>query len=67
MHKSRVDEVVKGLSARLQKVKLGYGLDKDTTMGPLHSRRRSFVDSLIKEAKDSGATCWNSASCPAVT
>jgi len=57
VHKSRLDEVVKGLSARLQKVKLGYGLDKDTTMGPLHSpAQKTFVDSLIKEAKDSGAT-----------
>ena len=56
VHKSRVDEVVKGLSARLEKVKLGYGLDKGTTMGPLHSpAQKSFVDSLIKEAKESGA------------
>jgi acyl-CoA reductase-like NAD-dependent aldehyde dehydrogenase len=56
VHTSRVDEIVKGLSARLQKVKLGYGLDKDTTMGPLHSpAQKAFVDSLIKEAKDAGA------------
>jgi acyl-CoA reductase-like NAD-dependent aldehyde dehydrogenase len=56
VHQSRVDEVVKGLSARLEKVKLGYGLDKGTTMGPLHSpAQKSFVDSLIKEAKESGA------------
>ena len=56
VHESRVDEVVRGLSARLEKVKLGYGLDKDTTMGPLHSpAQKAFVDSLIKEAKDSGA------------
>ena len=56
VHKSRVDEVVKGLSTRLEKVKLSYGLDKDTTMGPLHSpAQKTFVDSLIKEAKDSGA------------
>src|ERR1700742_1375613 len=56
VHKSRAEEVVKGLSARLQKVKLGYGLDKDTTMGPLHSpAQKKFVDDLIREAKDSGA------------
>src|SRR5262249_29822145 len=56
VHKSRVDEVVKGLSARLEKVQLGYGLDKGTTMGPLHSpAQKAFVDSLIKEAKESGA------------
>nr|PZN77126.1 MAG: aldehyde dehydrogenase [Pseudomonadota bacterium] len=57
VHKSRVDEVVQGLSKRLEKVKLGYGLDKDTTMGPLHSpAQKAFVESLIKEAKESGAT-----------
>ena len=56
VHTSRVDEVVKGLSARLEKVKLGYGLDKETTMGPLHSpAQKAFVDTLIKEARDSGA------------
>ncbi len=56
VHQSRVDEVVKGLCARLQKVKLGYGLDQGTTMGPLHSlAQKAFVDSLIEEAKQSGA------------
>jgi len=56
VHRSRMDEVVKGLSARLEKTKLGYGLDKDTTMGPLHAKsQKTFVDSLVKEAKDSGA------------
>ena len=53
---SRVDEVVKGLSARLQKVKLGYGLDAGTTMGPLHSpAQKKFVDELVQEAKSAGA------------
>ncbi len=56
VHKSRVDEVVNGLSARLKKTKLGYGLDKDTTMGPLHSpAQKTFVEALIREAKDAGA------------
>lgn len=56
VHRSRMDEVIEGLSARLAKVRLGYGLDKDTTMGPLHSpAQKAFVESLIKEAKDSGA------------
>jgi len=37
-------------------VKLGYGLDKSTTMGPLHSpTQKTFVEGLIREAKDSGA------------
>jgi acyl-CoA reductase-like NAD-dependent aldehyde dehydrogenase len=57
VHTSRIDEVVSGLSARLQKAKLGYGLDAATTMGPLHSpAQKTFVDALIQEAKDSGAS-----------
>ena len=57
VHNSRIDEVLEGLSVRLRKVKLGHGLDKGTTMGPLHSAaQKAFVESLIREAKDSGAT-----------
>ncbi|CAN5359035.1 aldehyde dehydrogenase family protein [soil metagenome] len=56
VHESRVDELVAGLTARLDTVKLGYGLDADTTMGPLHSPvQKAFVDEIIQEAKDSGA------------
>ena len=56
VHRSRVDEVVSGLSARLEKVKLGYGLDAGTTMGPLHSpAQKAFVEELIREARDAGA------------
>jgi len=56
VHRSRMDEVVKGLSARLEKTKLGYGLDPATTMGPLHApTQKKFVDELIAEAKASGA------------
>ena len=56
VHASRLDELVQGLTARLEKVQLGYGLDADTTMGPLHSPvQKAFVDELIQEAKDSGA------------
>jgi acyl-CoA reductase-like NAD-dependent aldehyde dehydrogenase len=55
VHQSRVDEAVKGLSVRLEKVKLGYGLEPGTTMGPLHSpAQKVFVDGLIKEARDAG-------------
>lgn len=55
-HRSRMDEVVKGLSDRLSKTKLGYGLDQETTMGPLHSpMQKKFVEELIQEAKDAGA------------
>jgi acyl-CoA reductase-like NAD-dependent aldehyde dehydrogenase len=56
VHESRLDELVAGLASRLEKVKLGYGLDADTTMGPLHSPvQKAFVEELIQEAKDAGA------------
>ncbi|HWK20302.1 MAG TPA: aldehyde dehydrogenase family protein [Microbacteriaceae bacterium] len=56
VHRSRMQEVVDGLSARLERTKLGYGLDADTTMGPLHSPiQKAFVDELIEEAKEAGA------------
>jgi acyl-CoA reductase-like NAD-dependent aldehyde dehydrogenase len=56
VHRSRMDEVVNGLAARLQKTKLGYGLDPETTMGPLHSpAQKKFVEELIAEAKAAGA------------
>ncbi|MCU1614657.1 MAG: aldehyde dehydrogenase family protein [Frankiales bacterium] len=56
VHRSRLDEVVDGLSARLDKAVIGYGLDADTTLGPLHSPiQKAFVLDLIEEAKASGA------------
>ncbi len=56
VHRSRMDELVNGLAERLKKVKLGYGLDPATTMGPLHSpAQKKFVEELIVEAKASGA------------
>ena len=56
VHRSRMDELVAGLEARLEKTVLGYGLDEGTTMGPLHQgAQKAFVDELIQEAKDAGA------------
>jgi acyl-CoA reductase-like NAD-dependent aldehyde dehydrogenase len=56
VHESRLDEVVAGLSARLENAVIGYGLDEGTTMGPLHSPvQKAFVAEIIEEAKDSGA------------
>jgi acyl-CoA reductase-like NAD-dependent aldehyde dehydrogenase len=56
VHSSRLAEVVDGLSDRLGKAVIGYGLDEGTTMGPLHSSaQKAFVEELIQEAKDAGA------------
>ncbi|WP_202980456.1 aldehyde dehydrogenase family protein [Microbacterium caowuchunii] len=56
VHRSRLDEVVAGLTARLEKVVIGYGLDEGTTMGPLHQpAQKAFVEEIISEAKEAGA------------
>ncbi|HLS48736.1 MAG TPA: aldehyde dehydrogenase family protein [Actinomycetaceae bacterium] len=56
VHRSKMDELVAGLSARLENVVLGDGLDEKTTMGPLHQpAQKEFVAQLIQEAKDAGA------------
>lgn len=56
VHRSKMDELVAGLTARLEKVVLGDGLDEKTTMGPLHQpAQKKFVEELIQEAKDAGA------------
>lgn len=56
VHRTRQDELVAGLEARLNQVKLGYGLDEGTTMGPLHQpAQKAFVEEILQEAKDAGA------------
>ena len=56
VHRSRLDELVAGLSERLEKAVVGYGLDEGTTMGPLHQpAQKTFVEELIAEAKAAGA------------
>lgn len=56
VHRSRMDELVAGLSERLEKAVIGYGLDEGTTMGPLHSPgQKAFVAEIIEEAKQAGA------------
>jgi acyl-CoA reductase-like NAD-dependent aldehyde dehydrogenase len=57
VHESRLAEVVGGLRERLATVRLGHGLDPETTHGPLHSEKHAdYVRSLIDEARSSGAT-----------
>jgi acyl-CoA reductase-like NAD-dependent aldehyde dehydrogenase len=56
VHDSRLNELVEGLSARLGKAVIGYGLDEGTTMGPLHQpAQKAFVTEIIDEAKAAGA------------
>jgi acyl-CoA reductase-like NAD-dependent aldehyde dehydrogenase len=56
VHRSRQDELVAGLSERLERAVIGHGLAEGTTMGPLHSPvQKAFVAEIIEEAKDAGA------------
>ena len=56
VHESRREELVSGLAARLENVKLGHGLDESTTMGPLHSAaQKTTFEALIAQAKSAGA------------
>ena len=54
--RSRYDEVVDGLRATLVNHKIGPGLDRDVTMGPLNTaNQRDYVAKLLEEAKAAGA------------
>ena len=50
------EQFVDGYTKRANKVKLGNGLDSDTTMGPLaHDRRLAAVEELVEDAVSQGA------------
>lgn len=56
VHRSRYQQVVDGLSSRLEQTVLGRGTDERTTMGPLHSAaQKKFVADLVGEARTAGA------------
>ncbi len=51
------DEVVSGIAEQAKKIKLGFGLDADTQMGPLVSQEQlSRVTSYLEAGKRDGAT-----------
>ncbi|BDZ46194.1 aldehyde dehydrogenase family protein [Naasia aerilata] len=54
--RSRYQEVVDGLSRKLEQTVLGDGRDPNTTMGPLHApSQKKFVEDLLNEAREAGA------------
>ena len=69
VHRSRMDELVAGLSARLDKAVIGYGLDEGTTMGPLHQpAQKAFVaGDHRKRPRMPAPTSASSANCPAAS
>lgn len=55
VHESLFDAFVEGFSRRAQKIKVGYGLDQGTEMGPLiHPRRVAAVEEIIADACQRG-------------
>lgn len=56
IHQSIHDQVIEGVVAYAQNLKLGHGLDPSTQMGPLVSRRHAAkVENFINGAKTDGA------------
>jgi len=57
VHESVYDRFVDGFATFAKGVKVGDGLDPQTTMGPLiHSRRLDAIEGLVADAEAKGAT-----------
>lgn len=57
VHHSLHAKFVSGFTERVNKIKIGNGLEDDTQMGPLiHNRRKDAINELIQDAIKSGAT-----------
>ncbi|WP_343550971.1 NAD-dependent succinate-semialdehyde dehydrogenase [Pantoea sp.] len=56
VHESRYHEFVKGFAERAARLKVGYGLDEATQMGPLiNPRRLKAIEAIVADARDKGA------------
>ena len=57
VHKSRYKELIEGFTEVVSKHVIGNGLNPEVTMGPLNNEKQlRFVQELVAEAKQSGAT-----------
>lgn len=57
VHRSRLDEIVEGVCARAQRMRIGAGMDPDTHMGPLVSARQlDTVAGYVDIGRKEGAT-----------
>ncbi len=57
VHESIHTAFVEGFTERVEKLKIGNGLDENTQMGPLiHARRREAISALVDDAVAKGAT-----------
>ncbi|MDW8803285.1 NAD-dependent succinate-semialdehyde dehydrogenase [Streptomyces scabiei] len=58
VHAGVYDEFVDRFVAEAKAVKVGYGLDESSRMGPLaNARRVAALESMVSDAVDKGATC----------
>ncbi len=56
VHRSRAGELAEGMADVLAHYRVGHGLARDSTMGPLNNpHQRDFVQALCEEARASGA------------
>ena len=56
IHESKKDEFTKMLVAKVTKLKIGNGLDKDTILGPLCTEKRlTEIEALVETTKKEGA------------
>lgn len=55
VHRSLHDRFVKAFSARIEKIRLGNGLDAEVVMGPMaNARRPEAIEGLISDALENG-------------
>ncbi|GLR09615.1 NAD-dependent succinate-semialdehyde dehydrogenase [Mixta theicola] len=56
VHESRYDDFVRGFAERVSKLKVGYGLEEGTQMGPLiNPRRLKAIEAIVEDARNKGA------------
>jgi succinate-semialdehyde dehydrogenase/glutarate-semialdehyde dehydrogenase len=56
IHESQYDAFVEGFAKRASRLKVGYGLDADTEMGPLiNPRRLEAIEAIVDDARKRGA------------
>ena len=57
VHQSRMDEVIQGLRESIQRMKMGDGLTKGVSIGPLiYKRALTKIRNLLDDARQQGAT-----------
>ncbi len=57
VHESIKDAFVEGFARRAEKIKVGYGLDEGTGMGPLiNPRRLAAIEAIVADARSKGGT-----------